>query len=922
MRILQNVSIALLMAVGADAGPAEFGRSELQRAASQRGLPAASVAMENQLGVGKPECFTISGKTISAGDERGLMYGYLEAAEQVRNTGRVSNASGCPSVAMRGIRYFLHNRDLEQRWYYSKAYWDEYFSMLARNRFNRFNLVFAHQTNYLAPPYPFWISLPDFPEIHVPGLTDEQQRKNLEMLQYISQAATDRGIDFTLGVWEHNIQTRMTPTTVGLTRENIGPYSYQALQKILELCPTIRSVQMRTNEESGIPSDFRVKFYRDYVYKAIKDAVRPVYLDLRAWAVAKDMIDAAEQVHLPVRVSTKYWAEDVGRPYQPAETFAGYSYLNFLDKPHSYPFYWELWGLGSHRLLLWGNPDYVRRAASTFHLGDGVGFEIDPPLAQKGFGNRPGVWGVFTEAQTDRMFWKWEFERYWMFYLLWGRLTYDPAAPDTVWMSELSRRFGSAAAEVMEAYHSASGVINEIVAAHLADPNMYLWPEINPGGLLDDYRDVLPSDWRYIASIPEAVENRIRHVASAKQTPSQTAALLNELANRTEIAVARADRTISAANAEWRSTKPDFEVLALMARYHALKQTATEQTTYFDATGDRMALDAAAADLRRALEVWERLVKLTEGLYPEQMAFGPDDIGHWKDKLPYVRHDIELAHERAELFDKYGRFDFGFDFGGAVKTPVSPAAYRATSFVLANSVAPRFLAVDADMKYNEERGYGWTTDGTRSSEVIPLTPYLEVRSALPTPPANLPHDALYRDFIRGEGRQVFRVKTGPGDFTVKLIHPDKTEVKSQLKASGDYLDIAFPEGRWMVSGVVVQGAKSKEPLAKPWLPTALVRPSMSHKPPQSLEASRPVQLSLHVAPGAPVTMVRLYYRPVNQQAKFKVLENRDGSFTIPGEDVSTKWDLMYYFEILNSRGGGWFEPDPRKTTPYYVVKVQ
>jgi hypothetical protein len=59
-----------------------------------------------------------------------------------------------------------------------------------------------------------------------------------------------------------------------------------------------------------------------------------------------------------------------------------------LQRPEPFSFYWELWGLGSHRLLLWGNPDYVRRAVSTFHFGDAVGFEIDPPLAQKGFGNR------------------------------------------------------------------------------------------------------------------------------------------------------------------------------------------------------------------------------------------------------------------------------------------------------------------------------------------------------------------------------------------------------------------------------------------------------------------------------------------------------------------------------------------------------
>ena len=406
--------------------------------------------------------------------------------------------------------------------------------MLARQRFNRFNLVFAHQTNYLAPPYPFWLDLPEFPEIRVPGLSAEDRKRNLEMLQYISQAAADHGIDFTLGVWEHNIQTNMKPTVEGITRENIGPYSRAALGQILRLCPAIRSVQMRTNAESGIPNDQQVEFYRDYVFPAIRDCGREVRLDLRAWAVAGGMIAAAQQVGVPLRVSTKYWAEDVGRPYQPAETYPGYSYLNFLEKPRKYDFYWELWGLGSHRLLLWGNPDFVKRAVPTFRLSGSSGFEIDAPLAQKGFGNRPGVWDVFTDAHKDRMFWKWEFERYWLFYLLWGRLSYDPKTPESVWMSELTRRFGAAAADVMEAYRQSSRVLNEIVAVHLADPNMYLWPEINPGGLIDAYKETLPSDWRYVASIPESVRNRIDGVASAKQTSFDTAARLNDIAERTE----------------------------------------------------------------------------------------------------------------------------------------------------------------------------------------------------------------------------------------------------------------------------------------------------------------------------------------------------------------------------------------------------
>lgn len=63
--------------------------------------------------------FEIAGSKVLASDQRGLMYGLLEAAEQIR-----------------GIRYCVHNSDLEQNWYSSHDYWDELFAMLARNRFN------------------------------------------------------------------------------------------------------------------------------------------------------------------------------------------------------------------------------------------------------------------------------------------------------------------------------------------------------------------------------------------------------------------------------------------------------------------------------------------------------------------------------------------------------------------------------------------------------------------------------------------------------------------------------------------------------------------------------------------------------------------------------------------------------------------
>ena len=95
---------------------------------------------------------------ITGSDERGLMYGHARGRRaDSRERADFECFGMSPRSPYAASATFLHNHDLEQSWYYSHDYWDQYFSMLARNRFNRFNLVFAHQTNYLAPPYPFWL---------------------------------------------------------------------------------------------------------------------------------------------------------------------------------------------------------------------------------------------------------------------------------------------------------------------------------------------------------------------------------------------------------------------------------------------------------------------------------------------------------------------------------------------------------------------------------------------------------------------------------------------------------------------------------------------------------------------------------------------------------------------------------------------
>jgi hypothetical protein len=200
-------------------------------------------------------------------------------------------------------------------------------------------------------------------------------------------------------------------------------------------------------------------------------------------------------------------------------------------------------------------------------------------------------------------------------------------------------------------------------------------------------------------------------------------------------------------------------------------------------------------------------------------------------------------------------------------------------------------------------------------------PYAEVRAVSPNP-RQLPRDVLLRDFVRGHGRQYFRVRTGPGEFAALLLHPDGTVTEMRLNAEWDYVTVPFPEGEWSVSALVLKGPRAASPLPAPRVARTLPRPNILHTPPAALVPGKPLELSLRISPAASVSAVRLYYRPVNQLAKFEMLETGPQrlSFSIPAEAISPRWELMYYFEILNKEGSGWFDPDPDLRTPYYVVK--
>jgi hypothetical protein len=160
----------MLWAVVCTAGPKEFGLTQLHQALADRNLETKIVA---ELGTDPPETFQIepspagSMVRITGGDLRGLMYGLIEAAEQIRATGKLARAHGSPTIALRGVRLPLSDSNR-----FTPGGWREFMETLALARFNRVTVVLDH-----------------FPE----GL---EQRS----LQSLAQIASSFGVDFILGL--------------------------------------------------------------------------------------------------------------------------------------------------------------------------------------------------------------------------------------------------------------------------------------------------------------------------------------------------------------------------------------------------------------------------------------------------------------------------------------------------------------------------------------------------------------------------------------------------------------------------------------------------------------------------------------------------------------------------------------------------
>jgi hypothetical protein len=629
----------------------------------------------------------VSGKSVLAiagSDHRGLMYAELDVANRIdwitnaeAPFSEVRDTIEKPEVATRALSLFTMNRAYWESRFYDEAYWQRYLDTLAENRFNSFIVIFGYENGgFLAPCYPYFFDTPEFPEVKMVGITPEQQKKNIEAFTHLIEMAHARGINFSVGIWDHiyrgAIQNgeipegnagllRPTPGLVwGMNATNLVPYTQVALKRFLKQFPGIDGIQFRMHDESGLKNSEQAGFWRE-TFRTVKETVPNMPVELRAKGLTSVDIQNAMDAGLNFCINTKFWMEQMGLPFHPThvnpqdQRSRRHGYADMLVYPQQYKVKWQLWNGGTSRIFLWGDPDYTRRFVEATHLYDGDSFEVYEPLTTK-MEAQPHDAKPFDLLKPSARYYDYEFERYWHFFQVFGRIGYNPRTPAEVWDREFAKRFGPDAGPILEnALHRASWILPRIIASSIpyntGFPMTTGWPERQYYGDLPTFAKATLSDVQLFENFDDEAKLIIEGGETAKVRPQETSRWLAQVAAEINMALADAEKTIgSHRNKEFDSTVLDLKMLANLALYHSRRIPAAVSYRLFERSKDPTTLDDAITCECGAIAAWRQMAETAGDTYASDLLFGAqkrDLTGHWRDDLPAMEKALaELEQQR------------------------------------------------------------------------------------------------------------------------------------------------------------------------------------------------------------------------------------------------------------------------------------
>jgi hypothetical protein len=659
------------------------------RAMSARYPVRVDLAIDPSLGA---EAYSIESDRqrirVTGGDARGLIYGALEAREQLRNRvspNEVRARSRTPKLAFRGIKLntpwdsYRPSSAIDQHTTTMKdlAFWEAYLDMMVENRFNSFTLWTMHPFTYMVRPK-------NFPEAS--KWTDAEFAEWQRLYREIFRMAKERGLDTYVVFWSifvspefakaHNPASRnfyphyyvegdTTPVTKRYLRESVT-------QMLIEY-PDLDGIGVSHGEGMAGMTPLQRQQFVDEVYVAgalEANKTRPVKLIHRVPfssglssgpGVSADVekITRAAMEKLgdsfagPIWVEMKFnWSHGHSTPKLIKVHGGKLGDTYFKPEPSNYQVVWQVRN-EDFFALRWGSPDFVRahiagNGVADYVGGYFVGSETYIPALD-----------YFTAPRGDtdrrRVGWKWAFQRQWLFYKVWGRLLYDPTTPDSVFANEFRQRYFSEDGDKLQrAYELASQVPLTLAKIYDSRWDFTLYAEgflalqgevtkyIGVDALID--QPTLDPDW---LSIKEFVPGG--KAPPGKHSPLMTAGQLEKQC-REALRLVSGIRTADDGSLFYEVA--DVRIWANLGLHLAEKLRGAVALQTFRTLGGDPNQQAAIGHLTKALDYWDEVIRLSRPIYQDMRLThynhnsfdaNPENLFHWALIRGEVARDIEVA---------------------------------------------------------------------------------------------------------------------------------------------------------------------------------------------------------------------------------------------------------------------------------------
>jgi hypothetical protein len=640
-----------------------------------------------------PESYSIKliGKifTISGGDERGLIYGCLSLAEDLRNgvalRGYQAKAES-PFLPFRAIKYDLpwdtyrhsYALELHDQTCRDTNYWKSFLDMMAENRFNVLTLWNLH-------PYTFLIKPKNFPEA---SPWNEQEMKEWQKLFHsITRMADERAIDvyivpFNIFVTPefakaHNVaMDNLTHDYFvrGDTSAIIKQYTKECVTQMLEEYPHITGMGLTLGEGmAGMTPQQREDWMKETIIEGMRVANRKSKLihripfssttgSLGITTIETEKLTRAgiekeaamSFTEGPIWADLKFNWSHAHSTTKLIKVHGGKLYDGYFNPtPTAYKIVWTARN-EDFFCLRWGVPSFVRdhvlQNARPYSGGYIIGSETYIPAKD-----------YFTKDSVG-LPWHYASERQWLFYKLWGRLLYNPHTSDNIFKAEFIYRYGKQGTGLLTASSLAGKTALQIAADFDCGWDFTLYTEgmmaLDTATKSVSYISVdrlihqQPLDTDYVSIIDYVRSASPDNFGKNKMLPPMLAAILEKDCNQALTMV----KNIDAKNSKALMYEvADIKIWSYLGLHFSEKIKGGIALQRYRMNGDEKNRQTAIMHLEKALSYWDSIIAITRPLYNDMSLVHLSQQGgkeskenfylrfHWEKLRAEVARDIDMA---------------------------------------------------------------------------------------------------------------------------------------------------------------------------------------------------------------------------------------------------------------------------------------